>query len=60
MLVLEDLHWADEATLDVLALLAARIAQLLRCCLRAIGTTSSTARTSFGCCWESWCAGPGG
>ena len=25
MLVLEDLHWADEATLDVLALLAARI-----------------------------------
>lgn len=26
VLVLEDLHWADEATLDVLALLAARIA----------------------------------
>jgi DNA-binding CsgD family transcriptional regulator/tetratricopeptide (TPR) repeat protein len=26
LLVLEDLHWADEATLDVLALLAARIA----------------------------------
>ena len=36
VLVLEDVHWADEATLDVLALLAARI-----------GTTPALALASY-------------
>ena len=45
MLVLEDLHWADEATLDVLRLLgAAGGGRAARSSSRATGTTSSTAR----------------
>ena len=43
VLVLEDLHWADEATLDVLRLLARRITTFPRWCSPATATTSSTA-----------------
>ena len=54
MLVLEDLHWADEATLDVLRLLARRIETRARPSFSpATATTSSTAATRFGSCSAS-------
>ena len=55
VLVLEDLHWADEATLDVLRLLARRLDDAsLRLSSPATATTSSTARTRCGSCSASW------
>ena len=54
ILVLEDLHWADEATLDVVRLLGRRIEAHLRLRRRApIATTSSTAPIRSGCCSAS-------
>jgi predicted ATPase len=48
IVVLEDLHWADEATLDVLRLLARRIEGSPRWCSSPIATTSSMRATRCG------------
>ena len=54
VLVLEDLHWADEATLDVLRLLGRRIETLPALVLATYRTTSSTGRTRCGFSSATW------
>ena len=55
VLVLEDLHWADEATLDVVRLLGAQgRTRRRRSSSRPIATTSSSCATPFGSCSASW------
>jgi predicted ATPase len=58
VLVVEDLHWADEATLDVVALLAPRIASAPALALAPSATTRSTPRPSRASCSESSCGVP--
>ena len=54
LVVLEDLHWADEATLDVVRLLARRIEPVPALVVgRPTATTSSTARIRCGSCSAS-------
>ncbi len=47
LLVVEDLHWADEATLDVVVLLAGGSPRRRRWCSAASATTRSTSTTQF-------------
>ena len=50
IVVLEDMHWADEATLDVLRLLARRAEAVPALVLASYRTTSSIMRTRCGSC----------
>src|SRR5262249_51194293 len=52
ILVLEDLHWADEATLDVFTLLARRVETVPALVLATTEMTSSTMRFCFASCSE--------
>lgn len=52
VVVLEDVHWADGATLDVLRLLGRRQARRELWCWRASATTRSTVPCSCGSCSE--------
>ncbi len=54
IVVIEDLHWADEATLDVLRLLGRRIEGIPALVLATYRDESSTARIRFGSCSASW------
>ena len=58
MLVLENLHWGDEATLDVITLVAARIDSVPRLWWRAIAMMRSSARPPYGWFWLSWRGAP--
>ncbi len=59
IVLLEDLHWADDATLDVVRLLARRVrAAARRWCWRRSATTSSQRPTPSGCCSASSRARP--
>ena len=60
ILVLEDVHWADEATLDVLRLLGRKLDGVSRRWRSPpIATTSSTGRTRSGSCSAASGSGPG-
>jgi predicted ATPase len=54
VVVFEDMHWADEATLDLLRYLARRIDRTRRCWWRPIGTTNSGPPIPWRSCWEMW------
>ena len=54
MLVVEDVHWSDEATLDVLRFLARRIDDLPAVLVLTYRTTSSTATIRCAACSATW------
>ncbi len=58
ILVLEDVHWADEATLDVLRLLGRKLSGVPALAIAPTATTSSTARTRSGSCSAASAPGP--
>ena len=54
IVVVEDAHWADEATLDVLRLLARRIGTVPALIVVSSGTPSLRVTTRFALCLASW------
>ena len=53
-MVLEDLHWADEATLDVLRLLGRRVDSVPALVLASFRDDELDRVDSFGLSWVSW------
>ena len=56
LLVLENLHWADEATLDVITLVTARITSVPTLVLASYRDDALEPPPHFGSCWASWLA----
>ena len=54
VVVLEDVHWADEATLDVLRVLGRRVGSTAALVIAPTGTTSSSGAIPFASCSETW------